>query len=229
MFYDYASQDYLNLYIQNGLLIMSVVTFVSLFFTTAHYGKFFNEKRSTILISNNIFWFIEEVPNIIVVLYYVFAYKEQLNVIKLCMMSLFFIHYVNRAFIYPFKFDNAKKMPVDLLIMGVLFCYINALMQTRSIILFSEYEWESLNFSLVIIGLIIFSIGMYINIKSDNNLLSLKKMNKGYQVPRGFMFEYVSCPNYLGEMIEWIGFALCVQTYSGFVFAVFTFRLEDYI
>ena len=44
----------------------------------------------------------------------------------------------------------------------------------------------------------------------------------GYKIPRGGLYERVSCPNYLGEMLEWIGWALAAWSLAGLAFAVFT-------
>ena len=38
----------------------------------------------------------------------------------------------------------------------------------------------------------------------------------------GFLFEYVSCANYLGEIIEWFGYALACWNIAGLSFVVFT-------
>jgi steroid 5-alpha reductase family enzyme len=78
------------------------------------------------------------------------------------------------------------------------------------------YEW---NF---ILGIILFVIGAIINIKSDNILLRLRSNNKGYHIPNGFMFRYVSYPNYLGEIMEWVAFALMTWSLAGLSFAVWT-------
>ena len=44
----------------------------------------------------------------------------------------------------------------------------------------------------------------------------------GYKVPHGFLFDRISCPNHLGEMIEWCGFALMSYSLAGLSFAVWT-------
>lgn len=37
-------------------------------------------------------------------------------------------------------------------------------------------------------------------------------------IPRGFAFEYVSCPNYTFEVAAWLGFNLATQTVAGYAF-----------
>ena len=78
------------------------------------------------------------------------------------------------------------------------------------------------------LGIVMFFTGMGINIYSDSTLLNLrgKPVNgrrQGYKIPRGGVFEYVSCANYFGEILEWSGFALASGTVAGAAFALFTF------
>ena len=44
----------------------------------------------------------------------------------------------------------------------------------------------------------------------------------GYKIPSGGLFRFVSCPNYLGEILEWSGFALATWSVAGLSFAAFT-------
>ena len=77
---------------------------------------------------------------------------------------------------------------------------------------------------LFIVGIGLFAIGMTININSDNNLFSLREDGStGYKIPRGGLFDKVSCPNYLGEITEWLGFAIATWSLAGFTFAIWTF------
>ena len=41
-------------------------------------------------------------------------------------------------------------------------------------------------------------------------------------MPRGGFFRWVSCPNYLGEMLQWSGFALATWSLPGLSFALWT-------
>jgi steroid 5-alpha reductase family enzyme len=53
--------------------------------------------------------------------------------------------------------------------------------------------------------------------------MSLRKnSSNGYSVPYGGMFSYVSCPNFLGEIIEWLGFALMSWSIAALAFALWT-------
>ena len=49
-----------------------------------------------------------------------------------------------------------------------------------------------------------------------------KEGESGYAVPRGGMFRWVGSPNYLGEMIQWIGWAVLTWSLAGVAFALFT-------
>jgi 3-oxo-5-alpha-steroid 4-dehydrogenase 1 len=93
------------------------------------------------------------------------------------------------------------------------------------------------------LGITLFVLGAIINIHSDQILMNLKTNtakgrtasmmqrsydnsntnNKRYVIPRGGLFEYVSCANYFGEIVEWSGFALACGTLPALAFAVYTF------
>jgi very-long-chain enoyl-CoA reductase len=51
----------------------------------------------------------------------------------------------------------------------------------------------------------------------------------GYQIPRGFLFEYVTCANYTTEIYQWLGFNIATQTLAGYSFlAVAAFIMTDW-
>ena len=74
-----------------------------------------------------------------------------------------------------------------------------------------------------IIGIILFITGMLINFFADNYLIHLRNGNPNiYLIPRGGIFEYISCPNHFGEILEWIGFAIMCWNLPALGFAVWT-------
>ncbi|MCD7460316.1 hypothetical protein HAX54_043286 [Datura stramonium] len=44
--------------------------------------------------------------------------------------------------------------------------------------------------------------------------------NGGYQIPRGFLFNIVTCANYTTEIYQWLGFNIATQTVAGYIFMV---------
>ena len=71
-----------------------------------------------------------------------------------------------------------------------------------------------------IFGLAIFLFGMYINVKSDLYLVGLRnKKSKGYSIPHGGLFRNLTSPNYLGELIEWLGWAILTWSSVGLALA----------
>ncbi|HEC43919.1 MAG TPA: DUF1295 domain-containing protein [Bacteroides sp.] len=75
-----------------------------------------------------------------------------------------------------------------------------------------------------ILGIVLFIAGMAINIKSDNVLLALRESSKnGYAIPKGGLFNYISCPNFFGEILEWTGFAIMTWSPAALAFALWTY------
>ena len=74
-----------------------------------------------------------------------------------------------------------------------------------------------------IIGSVLFWGGLAINWQADDILRNLRKPGeKGYKIPMGGMYTYVSGANFFGEMVEWIGYAVA----SGFAAPAVCFALN---
>jgi steroid 5-alpha reductase family enzyme len=74
-----------------------------------------------------------------------------------------------------------------------------------------------------VIGAVMFVGGLLVNLQSDEILRRLRAPGEsGYRIPRGGMYRWVSCPNYLGEMVEWCGWAVLTWNLAGVSFAVWT-------
>ena len=59
------------------------------------------------------------------------------------------------------------------------------------------------------------------NRQADHTLRSLRRPGKsGYRIPHGGLYRWVSCPNYLGEIVEWTGWAVMTWSLAGLSFAV---------
>ena len=115
------------------------------------------------------------------------------------------------------------KMPISIAASAFFFNIVNVNIQAIGIFYFTEFAQNWINSPVFYSGISIFLIGMYINIRSDYLILSLRKVKgPGYHMPNKFMHRYISAPNYFGEIIEWIGWAILTWSISGLVFAIWT-------
>ena len=118
-------------------------------------------------------------------------------------------------------------MPLSIILMGALFNTLNAFMQGGWIFYFSPTEMYGpgwLHGLPFILGTVIFFAGMAVNIHSDSIIRNLRQPgDTAHYLPKGGMFRYVTSANYLGEFVEWVGFAILTWAWAGAVFALWTF------
>lgn len=103
-------------------------------------------------------------------------------------------------------------------------CFCRCSIQCQSLLQFHRFPSDWAVHPSFVGGLIIATSGMILNIQSDATLRRLKSQGKGYVIPRGgLLFDHVSCPHFLGEIVQWIGFAAACQTSTvAASFAAFT-------
>jgi len=66
---------------------------------------------------------------------------------------------------------------------------------------------------------LLFLSGYALNQQSDTILRRLRAPGEsGYRIPSGGAYAVVSCPNYLGELVEWLGWAMLTWSPAGLVF-----------
>lgn len=141
------------------------------------------------------------------------------------LFALWAIHYTHRSLIQPLTNPGGKK-PMPLLICGsaIFFNLVNGYVNGRGLTIFRDNlgrQW--LTAPTTLIGLTIFAVGFYINRWADAVLLALRKPGEtGYKIPKGGLYDYISCPNYFGEIIEWTGFAIAAWSLPAASFAIWT-------
>ena len=211
------------------LIIMSalaLVVFVALYHVDAGYGKFYDSKWGP-SVNNRLGWFLMETPVFVAMLLLWFFSERRGDVVRLAFLLVFELHYFQRSFIFPLLIKGRSRMPLSIILMGVIFNTLNALMQGGWIFYVSPAEMYPTGWLLdprFIGGLLIFAAGMFINLQSDNIIRHLRKPgDTRHYLPRGGMFRYVTSANYLGEFMEWVGFAVLTWSWSGAVFALWTF------
>ena len=140
-------------------------------------------------------------------------------------LALWEIHYLHRAFVYPLGLrSQGNRMPVVVVGMALVFNVVNVYLNGRYLFTLSEgYPLAWLLDPRFLVGLAMFVCGYAVNRHSDAILRSLRQPGEsGYRIPRGGLYRWVSCPNYLGEIVEWVGWAVATWSLTGLAFAAWT-------
>ena len=205
---------------------LAVVVFVSLYFVTAGYGQF-RTKHWGWSLNNKVAWVLMEVPVFLVMLAIWSLSPLKWHLPQLVLFGLFELHYFQRSLVFPFLLKGKSQMPVAIMLMGILFNVINGVIQGGGLYWFPNPDFEQGVAYLVrpnaIAGIMLFVIGMGINLHSDHVIRHLRKPgDTKHYLPRKGMYRYVTSANYLGEIMEWTGFAIAAATPAAWVFPIWT-------
>jgi len=218
------SHELFNILLWTQLLI-SVPVFIVLFFLPAPYGKHLKTSWGP-RISSKYAWVLMELPAVVVMLsIYVVNYSEQ-GLVSTVFILIWMSHYAYRTFIYPFRTNNpSKPFPIAIVFFGFLFNCMNGII--NGVFLFEIRVIENiawLSSPVFIIGLGLFVIGMIINKKGEYDFKQLVRTSENnYVIPSGGLLNTVSNPHYLGELIQWFGWAVLCWSPAGLAFFIFTF------
>ena len=199
------------------ILIALIVLPINLIYKSP-YGKHSTKKWGK-SIDNKTGWILMELPALLTCPLIYFTITEEIN-LNVLFIVLWIIHYFNRTIIYPLRIKTkGKKIPIAIVASAFFFNMVNGILNGYFLTLL---QFESISELYLILGFIIFIIGFYINISSDNLLIKLRTNQKGYVIPNGKLFNYVSCPNFFGEIIEWLGFAIMTLNPGSLSFLIWT-------
>lgn len=206
-----------------GVMAVGVVVFAALFFIDAPYGRHFRAGWGP-NIRARVGWIVMESPAVLLFLAIFLRGSHARETVPMVLAALWLGHYTHRAFVYPLRFRSAAKlMPASVAAMAIVFNVVNSWLNARWISELGVYASSWLVDPRLVIGVTLFVAGLALNLHSDRVLFALRKAgDEGYHIPRGGGFKWVSAPNYLGELVEWTGWALATWSLAGLAFAVFT-------
>lgn len=207
-----------------GWMAFAIIIFIVLMFITAPYGRHSKTNWGP-MVGNRLGWVVMEMVVLLVLWYFIFKGKNEQTSANVLIISMFTFHYFNRSFIFPLRLKTTgKKMPLAIMFMGIVLNIVSGFTFGYYFGNLKVYENQWLTSLEFIIGTLIFVTGLIINWRSDALLIGLRKQDEtGYKIPYGGLFKYVSCPNLLGETIEWGGFAILTWSLPGLAFFVWTF------
>ncbi len=109
------------------MFCLAVLVFVVLQRVTAGYGMMYNRKWGP-TVNNRLGWVLMEAPSFIAMLL-LWIFSPRASSPALIVMALLFeVHYFQRSFLFPMLIRGANRMPLVIIICGVVFNIINAYM-----------------------------------------------------------------------------------------------------
>jgi len=218
--------DALDLHRALGLAMLGLagLTFAVLLLVPAPYGRHARAGWGP-SIPARLGWILMESPAVAWFAAVYLAGRHRAEAAPLVLLGLWQVHYLHRVLVFPFRMRaSGRRMPILVAAMAFGFNLLNGWLNARWISELGSYPGGWLLGPRFLLGAALFAAGFAVNVRSDSILFRLRAPGEsGYRIPRGFLFERVTCPNYLGEIVEWIGWAVATGSLPGLAFAVYTF------
>jgi hypothetical protein len=203
-------------------IALALILFPIQLFVTAPYGRHVRAGWGPSL-PNRLGWCVMEAVSLILFAALFLSGAAPKTAPMWVFFALWVAHYANRSVIFPWRTKTrGKTIPLAIVFGAVSFNLVNAGLNGFYLGSLARYPNEWLANPCFLIGLAIFLAGAATNIWADNKLIALRNGDSGYAIPRVGLFEYISCPNLFGEIVEWCGFALMFWNLPALSFAIWT-------
>jgi len=207
-----------------GFATLAAVIFAALLFISAPYGRHGREGFGP-SIDATLGWVVMESPSALGMPLLFALGGQNHGAAGVTFLLLWEAHYLHRAFVFPLRRrGRSGRMPALVAAMAFTFNVANVYLNGRWLYHLGPLrgpDW--LGDPRFVLGALLFVLGYAINLHADEVLLRLRRPGeKGYKIPQGGLYRWVSCPNYLGEVLEWCGFAICAWSPAAAVFALWT-------
>ncbi len=168
-------------------------------------------------------WFWMELPGLLV---FPLVYIAGPNHDTFCniVVALWGAHYAHRTFVWPWTvLRHDRTVPLALCLSGLSFNVVNGLLLGWFTAWIANYPPGWLLDPRSLVGGALMLAGAALNVWSDYHLARARRAASGaYVIPWGGAFKYLSCPNLLGEIMEWTGLAVLTWCIPALGFALWT-------
>ncbi|KIY64091.1 hypothetical protein CYLTODRAFT_425527 [Cylindrobasidium torrendii FP15055 ss-10] len=205
----------------------SCLLFVVTFKYKAPFGRFSRPSLVNIMLDGRKSWIIMEIVSPLCFLYSYITSPlggGSLSLHQQVLASAYLIHYTNRALISPLTSPPRSKSSILVCLAGIVFNIMNGnLMGTYISSNTARTFLDTVSTTRFVLGLSIWAVGFALNIKHDNILMDIRRSPEKndpqpqvsrqphYAIPHGWLYRYISFPNYFCEWVEWWGFALAAS------------------
>lgn len=203
--------------------LLCPVVFLSLLLVTAPYGR--HTKRGWgPAVPGRIAWFLMELPALLTITVLVLASPVASEAAAWVPLLFWVFHYGYRTFVFPALMrPSGKPFPFILVLFAVAFNLLNGFNNSEALLAAGNQQ-KSVFQPHFFLGAFVFMTGFFIHFTADRTIRMLRDRGEtGYGIPRGGLFRWVSSPHYLGEIIQWTGWAVLTWSAAGTAFALFTF------
>lgn len=205
-------------------IVLGLVLFPVQLFVTAPYGRHGQDAPGP-KIPNRLGWVLMEAVSLVVFAGFFLLGPNEKTAPMWVFFALWSGHYINRSLVYPWRtHTHGKTMPLAIAASAGFFNLVNGGLNGLQLGWVGDsYPTAWFSDPRLGIGLAIFALGATINIWSDNHLIGLRdQADDDYAIPIGGLFDWISCPNHFGEIVQWWGFALMCWNLPALSFAVWT-------
>ena len=202
--------------------LLCPATLLGLLIISAPYGRHFRPGWGPSL-PNRVAWFLMELPALAAISLLVLGTPQASLAAVWVPLCFWLIHYTYRTVIFAALMrPSDRTFPIALVLCAVAFNLLNGFNNAEALLHKSTTTrgWPDVSFW---IGSGVFIVGFVMHVHADSVIRRLRQPgDDSYHIPHGGLFRWVSSPHYLGEIIQWLGWAVMTWSLAGLAFALFT-------
>lgn len=199
-------------------------------FVPSPYGRF-ADPRFGPAVSARLGWWLMELPATVVFAAVYLQGDRRGELVPLVFAAIWSLHYLNRGWLQPFLMRPARGRPptfsVLVIMCGWVVAGLHAYLHARYLSALGSYPRAWLWDARFLDGCALYAAALAANVHADAVTRGLRTKAeaaagvRAYRIPRGGLFELVSCPAYLTELLAWTGLAVATWSLAGvFILAV---------
>ena len=202
--------------------LLCPVVLISLLYRTAPYGRH-HARGWGPSVPNRLAWFAMELPALLLPALILLGALDTRQAVSWVPWLMWSVHYAYRTFVFPSLMrPSGRNFPLLLVVFAVAFNMLNGYNNAEALLHNAESgaRLPTVHF---VLGSLLFVLGFSIHVHCDAIIRDLRANGEsGYRIPQGFWFRRSGSPQYLGEMIQWLGWAILTWSWAGLAFALFT-------